>query len=74
MEQQLLSQFFERYPSALGSSPYGDAYQVICHACGAMVDVAVPTGVLTQIEIRCASCGHDERLAGAQGAEPATVD
>ncbi len=69
MAEQILSRFFERYPSAMGSSRAGGYYRVICPACGEMVQVAAPDAPPYVIDMRCADCGREDRL----GEEPAAA-
>ena len=68
MAEEVLSRFFERYPSACGGSRAGGYYQIICPACGAMVQVASPDRPPYTIEVRCAACGREDRLGGEPAA------
>lgn len=62
MADDLLGQFFERYPSALGSTFAGGQYRIICPDCGAMIAVAMPDDEHQQLRVHCEDCGYTDEL------------
>ncbi len=73
-DNAVLSQFFARYPSALGGTRGGGFYRVICLDCGALVSVAVPDGAPTRIDILCTACGWEDHLSIVATADTAAGD
>lgn len=64
MQQEVLSRFFARYPSAFGGSRLGNYYQVICPDCGASVAVAIPDAAPYRLDLHCADCDWRDCLSG----------
>ncbi len=60
--QDLLVDFFGRYPSALSMPQAGNEYQLICPQCGNMVYVAVSTNAVERIDVVCHNCGYEDHL------------
>jgi hypothetical protein len=60
--REMLIQFYERYPSALGMSHAGGQYRLICPQCGDMVPVAVLSDDVQQIDVVCYNCGYEDHL------------
>ncbi|CAA9589155.1 MAG: hypothetical protein AVDCRST_MAG18-4561 [uncultured Thermomicrobiales bacterium] len=73
MVDDVLSTFFARYPSALGSTHAGGQYRIICPECGHIVPVAVLDDETRHLSVRCANCGYADELgdAAAQEVHPA---
>lgn len=67
MQQEVLSRFFARYPSASGGSRLGNYYQIICPDCGATVSVATPDAAPYRLDPRCAACGWEDHLSETDG-------
>jgi hypothetical protein len=63
MAHDLLTKFFARYPSALGSTHAGGQYRIICPECGHMVPVAVLDDDTHHLHVHCAHCGYDDDLS-----------
>lgn len=60
--REMLIQFYERYPSALGMSHAGGQYRLICPQCGDMVPVAADDDT-QQIDVVCYNCGYEDHLS-----------
>ena len=63
MAHDLLTKFFARYPSALGSTHAGGQYRIICPECGHIVPVAALDDDTHHIHVHCAHCGYDDDLS-----------
>lgn len=66
MESELLSEFYSRYPSALGNSRAGGLYRVICLRCGEFIAVPVPEEHALGIDVTCASCGWHDHIGAVE--------
>ena len=60
--QDVLVDFFGRYPSALSMPHAGSEYQLICPQCGDMISVGVSADVVQRIDIVCINCGYEDHL------------
>ena len=63
MSHEILTRFFSRYPSALGSTSAGGQYQIICPECGHMVPVAVLDEHTHSLRIHCDHCDYDDEIS-----------
>lgn len=60
MDERVLSEFYDRFPSAFGNSRAGGVYRVICPQCGEFVPVLVSDENPRGIDVDCPACGwHD---------------
>lgn len=64
MAHDLLTKFFARYPSALGSTTAGGQYRIICPSCGHIVAVPVLDEETRSLLVNCAHCGYEDDLSG----------
>jgi Zn ribbon nucleic-acid-binding protein len=62
MAYDILGQFLDRYPSALGVSHAGGQYRIICPDCGNIVPVHMLDEVRTELHVHCNECGYDDRI------------
>lgn len=69
MADELLSIFFRRYPSALGSTIAGGQYRIICPECGHMVSVDMLDDERHHITVYCANCGYNDEIGDPPQAE-----
>lgn len=65
--REILINFFERYPSAMGMSHAGGQYRLICPQCGDMVSVAELNDDAPQIDVVCGNCGYEDHLTDMIG-------
>ncbi|HEU5328599.1 MAG: hypothetical protein ACTHMJ_04605 [Thermomicrobiales bacterium] len=71
MTHDILGQFFDRYPSALGVSHAGGQYRIICPNCGNIVPVQMLDEARTELHVHCDECGYDDRITGKEVASAA---
>jgi hypothetical protein len=67
MAHDLLTKFFARYPSALGSTHAGGQYRIICPECGHIVPVAVLDEETHHLNVHCAHCDYNDDLSDEPG-------